>query len=208
MATTKAKTTTTALVAPVQSLTVQVAVKEATTLSGQADKIVLKSAEDLAEAMDLLSKIKAAGKRIDDQEDLVLDHYKALTKIEKERWKPSRDKLTTADTALRAAVLVYKAEEAKTLAAKEQKVLAAVETGKLKDTSKAIAKINAIQSTATANTVGAGTFKKIKKLKIEDETKIPRKYLVPDTDAITKVLRAGVPVPGCILEETQSLSVK
>ena len=194
------------------ALTVPAAQKTANTLSTNATELVIDSAEAVAQAAELDKKFKAAEERIDEEEAKVLDHLKAAQKAEKARWQPMRDLLTEGRKKIRSGIMEYRTQEQAKLAAATAQVNAAVASGRIKKESTAISKINAIEASAMGKSVSTGTasaqFKTVYKLKIVDESKIPRAYMTPATKLIEAALKAGKTVPGCEWKPEEQLAIK
>ena len=208
----KTKTKEETLPAVVTTLNVLQVKKEATTLSTEVEELTVSSAEDVATATDFLQQIKVAIDRIEGEQGKVVKRLQELVKIEKARWKPALDLLNAADKKVRAQVLSYRVTEQAAAKKAEEKILAKVATGRLKETT-AMAKLEAAQSTTMGKSVVSGSgamssFKTLKKLSIVDATKIPRTYLVPNEKLIFETLKAGQAVPGCEIVEVESLAIR
>ena len=100
-------------------------------------------------------------------------------------------------------MLAYTISEQEKVEAKKAKVAARVEKGTMRSDT-AVAKLGAIGDVAKTDGIRVQTRRQ---LEIVDETFIPRDYLVPDREKITKALFAGIEVPGCLLKEVKILNV-
>ena len=188
--------------------------KQATQLSNDVQEFTIESPEDVQQATDVLVNIKKATELIEANKAQVIDKLNDLIKIEKERWQPSLDLLGAADSKLRVAILEYRKLEQLNAKKEEGKVLKAVASGRIKNETTAMAKIEAIQggimskSVKSSNGGATASFRTLQKLCIDDVKAIPREYMTPDRKAIEKALKDGEDVPGCRLVSEETLAIK
>jgi hypothetical protein len=186
--------------------------KDATKLSTHVQELTVESAEDVAQAAEVLANIAKATKHIEAQQKQVTSRLDELKKIEKARWKPALDLLNAADQKLRGQVIQYRRIEQANAKKEEERILKQLTTGRIKKETTAMAKLDAVQSSVMGKTVasdsGSVGFRTLQKLSIVDENKIPREYLVPDEQKIKAALKVGKSVPGCVIIEEETLAVK
>lgn len=180
--------------------------KSVTPITKQAEDIVIDSPETMAEATELMSKANKTMDNIKAEKETVLAPLREAAGAEKKRWKPLEDVLKPAIAMLRTKAGAYQTAEAKRVREEEEKIAARVKAGKgnLKMET-AAKKASAIVKPEEAVSTSAGTlkFRAKKQLKIVDETKIPREYLVVDEKKLLEALKAGTEVAGAEIEEVQ-----
>ena len=101
-----------------------------------------------------------------------------------------------AEKSVKDKIIAYQDKAEKEASKKTEKIVEKVEEGKM-SFDKAADKIEAITPEKTIE-AGSGSvqFRKIKEVKIVNEDKIPREYLMPDMAKIKKVALAGVSISG------------
>lgn len=182
--------------------------KEATTLSGTVEDFEVKSVEDVEAATTILSNIAKAQDLIKSEKKRVTEKLKELINIENERWKASEDLLAAASAKLRGQVMDFRLTQQTAAVVAEAKVFTAMKSGKIKNETTAMKKIEAINANLIGKSVGSGSFKAVYKLKIVNENLIPRNYLVPNEALIKQALKDGVEVPGCEWVKEETLAIR
>lgn len=160
-------------------------------------------------ATNALMAIKAAANRAETVRRFFVDPLNEHVKRINALFKPKVDMLLEAERLIKTEQLAYhaaqqrKAEEAKK---REFKKVAAGKT----TIEKAAEKVAAIVQPATTikTDAGAVTFQTRRKAVITDIDKLPRHYLVPDMQRISRDALAGVPIPGVKVIEEQRVSAK
>jgi hypothetical protein len=173
-----------------------------------AKKLALKNEADHETAIKGLARIAGERKRGDEMRRFFTDPLNEQTKRINALFKPSLDLLAGAETEIRHKLIAYQAEVAKKADAAKAKVMEKVEAGTMKIET-AVKKIESVKEPEkTVRTEeGTITYKEVKKVIIEDASKLPREYLVPDEVKIRKVALAGVEIPGVkvVVEKVPSL---
>lgn len=204
------KTTSVALVSVKDASVVRVKT-EANKVSTTASEMVVKTADDVAQATEVLINIAKSEDAIGVETNKVLAPLKTAMDAEKARWKPILDLLAASKKELSARVLAAKKELAVVAAAKEAKILADLASGKIKKETTAVAKLGAVThlgATVHGAYGGSTGTRKVKKLVITDPLKIPRAYLVVDEVALRKALMAGNKIEGAELQEEETLAIR
>jgi hypothetical protein len=166
-----------------------------------AQSLVIETKDDLPKAVDLLSKIKAVGKLITAKKESITKPLNEAIKSARAFFSPVEDEYYNAETIVKQKMIDFnrkeQAEADKVAKAIEKKV----EAGKM-TFEKASDKLDAVQPVKNVATAqGSVQFKTIKEVVIDDESKLPREYLMPDTMKIKKVALAGVAIPGVSVVE-------
>lgn len=182
--------------------------KEVTVAKGQVTKalsaaqdLVVKTDEDLAKASELRSKIKQAQKWITGVKDQVLKPLLQAVSAERARWKPMEDNLIDALGVVNQKMVAYNNAKEEAAREEEARIKREFEKGNIKKPETAVKKIENIDR--PVSTVGTSQFKKIKKVRVVDESKIPDKYWVLDMVRINADAKAGLLTSGVeVYEET------
>ena len=187
---------------------------EAKKLLDYANARVITSLDDAKLATDDLSMIAKLKKAMESKRKDYLqpfqDHVKEVNEIYKVLMQP----IETADMVTRSKVLSFQREQAE-LKAKQEEINrlrmeaatkeAELNNGEIKE-SVNIIDVVTVPTHVYADNGTLGTSK-VWKFEVEDLTKIPLEYLMPDMVKIGKVVRAGVKIPGVKSWQENSLRV-
>lgn len=169
----------------------------------KAKEIVVKDQKSMEAASLMLSELNKHADRIDEEKQKVLKPLNEARTAEINRWKPVLGVLDTAIEHLRGTIGTFQTAETKRVRAEELAIANRVGEGKGKlKVETAVKKIEEIEAPeATVNTkAGQVKFREDKVIKITDESRIPREYLVVDEKKLLEALKAGVAVPGAELD--------
>lgn len=177
--------------------------KEVGPLVKQAKDITIASASDLTNSVEYLSRLNQTRDQwIESKEELTKPINQALKEI-RARYKPVEEMLDEAIQAVRDEQSRYHTAEMRRQKEEEAKIANKVAPGKGHiSVETAIKKIDAIEKVdqKVATTSGSVSFREVQVLKITDEKKIPRQFLIIDESALLKALKAGEKVSGAELE--------
>jgi hypothetical protein len=174
---------------------IKIAEEKAMTLANRS-RIRVNSQPTLDQAKASLLEVKEIKKIIEEKKDSVVRPLNEALKNTRALFKPIEDKVEVIESYLKGEILKYN-----TKLLEEQKKREAEAEKKIKDgatfeeVTKSIGKV--VEKLETIPT------RKIKRLKIVDETLIPRKFLIPNEVAIKEALLAGEKVSGCELVEEE-----
>ena len=137
----------------------------------EARALVITTQHDLSDAADLRTRIKDASKAfLAKKEDLVRPQMEALARL-RALFKPAEEHFAEALRIISKEVLEYQAREAEKNAEPEEKTVSGA-SGKM-------------------------TTRTVTKVRVTDESKLPREYLIPDMVKIANaILREGKKVRG------------
>lgn len=200
----KAKLTLRRATSPIDETATNVAVIT-TNLSKQAQPLILKlnkveieTEADYQNAATLISNLKAISKAAENEMKKFTVPLNELLKVTRSHFKPFFDKIASIEGAKKSEMVAFlnRQETAK------KRLEAQFESGKIKKASTLMAKTEELS-------VGAGdaTARKIKVVRIVDESKIPRSFLAPNIAAIKAHLIAGDKVAGCELIEEFNVAI-
>lgn len=177
--------------------------KELAPIKAQISKTVMsvsalkvEKEEDLARATDALVKIKVVGRKIKEKKEEMTKPLNLALKNIRDFFRPVESDFAMAEKIVKDKIITYQNKAEKEASKKTEKIVEKVEEGKI-SFDKAADKIEAITPDKTVETgTGSVQFRKIKEVRITDEAKIPREYLVPNMVKIKKVALAGVSISG------------
>lgn len=148
---------------------------------------------DLESAALVLTRIKGIAKTIEARKKEITAPLMASLASVRDLFRPHEEQLKNSETMFKTAILMYQnAQDA--IAEKERaRILARAEKGSYRPET-AAAKLEAVAETPKATGIQTRT---ITKVRIVDESMIPREWLVPDMTRITEaVLRQKVEIAG------------
>lgn len=173
---------------------------QAAPLVKKLKRITAVTKDNFAEAGIQLKALVAVKKEGLRQQAELLSSTKRTEKLIRSLFKPALDRLTATENEYRELILKY----VKSSTQKQIQIVNDYGSNKIKK----ISTYNDKLADATVDKVKGGvSLKKVKKLFIVDENKIPRSFMVPDEVAIRQAFIDGKKVAGCEFKEVDSLSV-
>lgn len=181
---------------------------QVTRLENQAESIQITTPEEYTAAVDLVSKLKDAGSKIKDLKESVTKPLNEALKNARKLFAPVEEQFENAERIMKGKLLAYKKLRDAEVAAEEARIAAKVESGKMKleTAERKVGAIERVEST-TRGKVGEAQIRKIKKVRITDESLIPRQYLVPDMVAIRRDALGGKTIAGVEVYEEETVAV-
>jgi hypothetical protein len=182
--------------------------KEVMVLSDKAEALIIKDAKDMESASSLLSILNRRRDQITEEKEKVTKPLNEALKAERSRWKPIEMVLDTHIDDIRSRMSAYQTEQSRIAKEEEAKIASRIKPGKGNlslDT--ALEKMDAINTPEEKVTTdnGSVSFRTDKRLKITDETKIPRHYLIVNEKLLLEDLKKGVAVYGAEIEEVKTV---
>jgi hypothetical protein len=163
----------------------------------EANNIQIHDADQYAAAADILARVKVLGSAIKSKKETITKPLNEALKNIRDLFRPIEEQFIKAEDALKTKVLGYKRKVDAEAKAKEEKLADRVDRGTMKyeTAERKMGEIERVETT-TRGSYGQVQVKKIKKVRIVDETKIPRFYLIPDMVRIRKEVLAGITIDG------------
>lgn len=189
--------------------------RQVTTISNQAGDLFIDSNESLAQATDILSKIKAASKDVKNRKEEITKPLNDALKSARSLFKPIEDDLATAERTIKGKMLDYSNEVERKAAEQAAKLEKRVEKGTMRvDT--AMRKMDDIETVGSSVQGESGSiqFRTVRNIKIVDPTKIPLKYMMNEKvlAAISAAVRTdvlnGTKVDGVEIVEEKQIAAK
>ena len=159
-------------------------------ISEHALSLTIESPEQVKEGEELLTKIKEAKKQLTARKEAITRPAMAALASIRDLFKGPETVLAEAEKIVKGKMLEYNALEEERIETEKAKAASALAAGTIKE------------GTAVAKTLAAGVATKMKtrtltKVRVTDESLLPREYLVPDLKLITKaIIDEGKEVPG------------
>ena len=180
-----------------------------TALEKKATGAVIETAEQYADAIDFLSKIKAIAKFIKQEKEKITDPANATIKAARNFFAPFEQKYIEGESILKSKILEYKREVDRKARIEEERIAARAEKGTIKPET-AERKMDAVVrvENTTRGRVGEVQIRKIKKVRITDELLVPREYLRVDEAAVRRDALGGKTIPGVEVYEEDSVSAR
>lgn len=168
-----------------------------------AQGLIIEDEEGMGIATELLSKLNQFGDRMKEEREKVTKPLNEALEAERARWRPIDETNKTAISIVRGKMSLYQTEQVEKQRKEEARIAARVGEGKGKlKVETAVKKIENLKQVdnKVSSSSGSVKFREDKILKITDETKIPREYLIVDEKMVLSALKAGLVVMGAELE--------
>jgi len=166
----------------------------------------IKTAENLTVAVDILGKIKTVGRMIKAKKESITKPLNEALRNARAIFAPLEEQWANAENVVKMKMVAY--QDIQTFKAKKKVELIEkkVEVGKI-NPEMAKEELKEIVPPTTVKAGDSGVqFRTIKEITVEDETKLPREYLIPDMVKIRKVANAGVDIPGVKVISKQTVA--
>lgn len=165
--------------------------KQMMKLQTEANNLAIETPKDVETAAGLLETIKNAEKTVTGRkEEITRPLMRSLASV-RDLFKPIEITLDNAKKVIKAKMLAYQTAEDDRIEKEKARVLARQEKGTIK-TETAVKKLEEIGESKTAMRTRTLT-----KVKVVDETLVPREWLVVDMPRVTEaVLKHGLTIPG------------
>lgn len=186
---------------------IEVFQKEVSPIIEETQKMIIEDAVGMKAAVELLSRLNQFNDRIVEEKEKITVPLEQALKAERARWKPIEAEIKPAIDIVRGKMSDYQTAEIKRARDEEARIAARVGEGKGKlKVETAVKKFSEIERAdkKVATDAGMVKFREDKKLKIMDESLIPREYLIVDERKVLADLKAGKSVMGAILETVQT----
>lgn len=157
------------------------------------EKITTK--EQYEDAASNMKVLKSFVKDAEKEKKQLIEPLNNVVKKIRDLFRPFEDRVSTAESYLKAQMAEYVELSQKKIAKVEQDL----EDGKIKKVTTAVRKQNELQVTSNV--------RKVWVLVCTDETLTPRRFMVPDEQAIKQAIQDGVKVPGWKMEQQNQIVI-
>lgn len=171
--------------------------KEMSPMVAQATSLVIKDADSMTTATEMLSSLNKIGDQIEGEKKKITDPLNKALKEVRSRYKPLEATLETATDAIRRKMSDYQTKAKQIADAKADKIADRVERGTLKPET-GVAKIAELDTPAEKVSTDSGSvaFKTVKKFEVTNVALLPVAFLLPNEAAIRLAMRDGVELTG------------
>lgn len=174
--------------------------KQAKPISKKLEKLTAIKTQDNYDAAALLMKeLKSLSKTAEKEMKTITDPINEALRATRQHFKPFMDRIAAIERETKTLMLQF-VEQQKRLS---QKVDEDFESGKIKR----VRTFAARKAQTEVKNSPAAKVRKVWTLEIENESVIPREYLMPDTAKITEALRAGKTVKGCAYIQKETIAI-
>lgn len=172
--------------------------KEVSVVQALANSIEITDEESFSKSSDVLSKIKQYGKIIKERREEITRPLLTSLNSVRNLFRGVEDACESAEKTIKNKVSSYLAEQEIKVNIEKQKIADQIEKGKLKNPETIAKKLDNIEEvkTNTSGEFGKIRTREVKKIKIVDETLLPREYLIPNEKKITEDFKNGIEIPG------------
>jgi hypothetical protein len=189
---------------------VSIVKQQATKALTAAEALNITTQEDYESATDMLSKIKTVGKMISERKKAITAPLMESLNSVRDLFKPIEQSHANAERIIKDKMLDYQRKLDEDREKEKARIAARVEKGTMKAET-AIKKVEEMAPVPTSakGKVGQVVTRTIKRVRITDETKIPREYLMPNMALINEaVLKQGVEIPGVEMYEEKTIAAR
>lgn len=185
---------------------IEIAKREAQEAKKLAD-INITDRESFKEAVDVLSEVNRRGDRISELKDSIIKPFRESIKNAREQFRPYEDAVDEINESLKESMVEYRDMKAREYREKKETLEKRVQAGEL-SLDDAVDELEGeeMMPTTIEGEKGSVQFRQRLDFDIEEEDRIPRKYLKPDTKKIRKAVREGVSIPGVIPKTITSVA--
>lgn len=161
-------------------------------------KLVISDTKSYEIAAQKIEALKQLAKQAREKRDSLIDPLEKVIEDIKELFKPFLDQVDKAEEDGKAEMV----ELLNKLETKKKQVNSAIETGKIKKLSTAVAQLDALEISSTSSSV-----RNIWEVVEIDAAVTPREYMVPDRKKIKEAFKAGKKVLGWKYEQKKSIAI-
>ena len=158
-----------------------------------SNELVISNDLELTNGIDLLKRIKITGKIIKTQKEKITKPLLQALKEARAMFKPIEDSYAEAEKIVKQKILIYNQQQAE----KEKELAKKIEKGET--TIDEV--VQELKETPKEGMIGKISTRTIKEVMIENENKIPRKYLVPNMSLIRQDALKGVKIDGVVVRD-------
>jgi len=173
----------------------------------QANALVVSSEEEMTQAVDLLDAVNKVERSIIERKEAITRPLMTSLASARDLFKPLEVAHAEAKKTIKAKMLEYSVAEEYRVNKERERVAARVEKGTMRvDT--AITKLEGIGEVKNTHigTNAKSSLRTITKVRVTDESLLPREYLIPDIKKITEAaLKGKVVIPGVETYQERSI---
>lgn len=173
--------------------------KKVQTLADKVGSLEIKNAEDLKNAVSILSQMNQYADSVKEKKELLTKPLNEALKAARDMFKPIEETYDDAIQSLRSKMSAYQTEQVRIQKEEETKIANRIGEGKGKlKIEKAMKKMESVvvPSKEVASTQGLVQFREVKKFEVVDIKALPLEYLMPNEALIQKAMKEGKELKG------------
>lgn len=185
---------------------IQVIEKAMSKVVEKAKALKISDAKTMEESAEMLSQCNLHLDALEHDRKTITGPMNTALKEVNAKYKPAKTILESSIKALRDEQSRYQTEMVKKQREEEAKIATKIKPGKGNlSIEKGIEKLDGVEKAEEKVVVDSGSlnFKEVATLKITDEKKIPRAFLIVNEKLLLESLKAGTSVPGAEIELIQ-----
>lgn len=173
-------------------------------LENQANELTITTPEENVLATELKAKLKETGNTIKARKEAITKPLNTALKSARELFAPLEAQFSTAESIVGRKLLAYKHEVEEAARIKEAQIAARVEKGtmKVETAERKMDEVERVDKT-TKTAHGQVQFRKIKKVRVNNDSEVPKQYWIIDMVAVRKDALAGIVIPGVEVYEEE-----
>lgn len=179
-----------------------------TKLENQSNAIVIENDTGHRQAVDLVATLKETGSRLKNKKESITKPLNEALRNVRDMFRPIEDQYSSAESIIKGKLLDYTRKVNEEARKKEEALAKRVEKGtmKMETAERKLDTIERVDNT-TKGDVGRVSIKKIKKVRIVDESSLPREYLEPNMVLIRKDALSGIEIKGVEIYSDETVAV-
>ena len=165
-----------------------------------AEMVVIKTQEDMAQAVDILGQIKTIGKKITEQKEKITKPLAEALKNARLLFKPLEEQWEEAEKTIKYKMVKYQTLTEAKAAEKIEKIEEKIESGEI-SFEQGIKKIDGLEPEQSIATEDFSLkFREDKKMVITDASLVPDEFWIIDEVKLRRDVLSGKEVPGTKIE--------
>lgn len=173
-----------------------------------AQALKIESSEDMEKGTDILNSVKQIKRSVTERKEQITRPLMMALASARDLFKPLETGYAEAEKTIKAKMLDYSIAEEERIAKEKLRIEKRVDKGTMKIET-ALSKIEEIgdNKSSYAGSTGKISIRVVRKVRIVDESLIPREWLEPSLTRITEaVLRQGLTIPGVEMFEEKLIA--
>ena len=181
--------------------------KQVSFVQQKADDLSIVTESDMSIGSDLLNDVKKVEESIKERKEAITRPMMESLASTRELFKPLETAHAEAKKTIKSKMLAFTVAESERVEKEKARVMARAEKGTIR-TDTAINKLEAIGETkkSFAGNSSKTSVRTVTKVRVIDESLLPREYLIPNITKITEALmKQKIAVPGAETYEEKSI---
>jgi hypothetical protein len=172
-------------------------------------EVEIRNEKDLQNANEKLILVKTIQKQVSEKKSSIIKPLNQALLNVRALFAPIEDRIYTAEKVIKNKIIEYTEKQRKKAEKEKEKLAKKVEKGQIgfDEAVEKLEKVESVQKNIKTDD-GVTTVKVVKKVVIENESLLPREYLIPDMVKIRADALAGKEIPGVKVVDEKILAIK